>query len=75
MAKIEIKKTELVWKGKYDEDNKLKPVEKPGPYHFQIMEVVNEPWVEKGDGNKQLNIFDYYKGDEGSTLKKAGATN
>jgi len=24
MAKIEIKKTELVWKGKFDEDGKLK---------------------------------------------------
>jgi hypothetical protein len=25
MSKIEIKKTELVWRGKYDEDGKLVP--------------------------------------------------
>jgi len=32
MAKIDINKTELVWKGKYDDDGKLVPVEKPGQY-------------------------------------------
>lgn len=28
MTRIEIKKTELVWRGKYTEDGKLRPVEK-----------------------------------------------
>ncbi|WP_456407069.1 site-specific DNA-methyltransferase [Caldithrix abyssi] len=70
MAKIEIKKTELVWKGKYDEDGRLKPVEKPGPYPFQIVEVVNQPRVEKDARDKQLSIFDYYKGDEGESFEE-----
>ncbi|APF17525.1 DNA methylase N-4/N-6 domain protein [Caldithrix abyssi DSM 13497] len=70
MAKIEIKKTELVWKGKYDEAGRLKPVEKPGPYPFQIVEVVNQPRVEKGAGHTQLSIFDYYKGDEGESFEE-----
>ena len=48
MSKIEIKKTELVWRGKYDEEGKLVPVEKPGPYPFQIVESINEPRIEKG---------------------------
>ena len=39
MSKIEIKKTELVWKDKYDEEGRLKSVEKPGPNPFQIVEV------------------------------------
>jgi adenine-specific DNA-methyltransferase len=37
MSKISIKKTKLVWKGKYDEDGKLIPVEKPGSYPFKIV--------------------------------------
>ncbi|MCH7658125.1 MAG: hypothetical protein IIB05_07375 [Bacteroidetes bacterium] len=36
MAKIDIKRTELVWKGKYDEDGKLIPVDRPDyPYSTQ----------------------------------------
>jgi len=30
MAKIDIKRTELVWKGKYDEGGKLIPIDRPG---------------------------------------------
>ena len=69
MGKIEIKKTELVWRGKYDDEGKLVPVEKPGPYPFQIVESINEPRIEKGDANKQETLFDYWKGDEGSTFE------
>ncbi|NUN08323.1 MAG: site-specific DNA-methyltransferase [Ignavibacteriaceae bacterium] len=70
MSKIEIKKTELVWRGKYDDEGKLVPVEKPGPFPFQIVESINEPRVEKGDEvPKQTTLFDTWKGDEGSTFE------
>ena len=70
MSKIEIKKTELVWRGKYDEEGKLVPVEKPGPFPFQIVESINDPRVEKGDeAPKQTTLFDTWKGDEGSTFE------
>jgi len=70
MSKIEIKKTELVWRGKYDEEGKLVPREKPGPYPFQIVESINEPRIEKGDeAAKQGTLFDTWKGDEGSTFE------
>ena len=54
MSKIEIKKTELVWRGKYDDEGKLVPVEKPGPYPFQIVESINEPRIEKRDDAAML---------------------
>lgn len=69
MSKIEIKKTELVWRGKYDDEGKLVPVEKPGPYPFQIVESINEPRVEKGEPSPQGTLFDVWKGDEGSTFE------
>jgi hypothetical protein len=53
MSKIEIKKTELVWKGKYDDDGKLVPVEKPGPYPFQIIFALYNDF--EGDFVKLLN--------------------
>lgn len=71
MSKIEIKKTELVWPGKYDDEGRLVPVEKPGPYPFQIVEVINEPRIEKGsDSAKQQSLFDYWKADEGNTFEE-----
>jgi len=69
MAKIEIKKTELVWRGKYTEDGKLKPVEKPGPYPFQIVEVINAPRIGKKEP-EQFTLFDYYRGEEGNTFEE-----
>jgi len=69
MAKMEIKKTELVWRGKYTEDGKLKPVEKPGPYPFQIVEVINAPRIGKKEP-EQFSLFDYYKGEEGDTFEE-----
>ena len=69
MSKIEIKKTELVWKGKYDEDGRLKPVEKPGPYPFQIVEVVNQPRIGKVKKNDQW-LFELWKGNEGNTFEE-----
>ncbi|MCZ2459844.1 MAG: site-specific DNA-methyltransferase [Chitinophagales bacterium] len=70
MSKIEIKKTELVWRGKYDDEGKLVPVEKPGPFPFQIVESINEPRIEKGNEiARQSSLFDIWKGDEGSTFE------
>lgn len=70
MSKIEIKKTELVWRGKYDDEGKLVPVEKPGPFPFQIVESINDPRIEKGEPQAtQSSLFDYWKGDEGSTFE------
>ncbi|MBM3435307.1 MAG: site-specific DNA-methyltransferase, partial [Bacteroidetes bacterium] len=48
----------------------LVPVEKPGPFPFQIVESINDPRVEKGDEvPKQTTLFDTWKGDEGSTFE------
>lgn len=49
MSKIEIKKTEPVWWGKYDYKGKLVPVENPGPCPFQVLESINESRVKKGN--------------------------
>lgn len=68
MAKIDVKKTELVWLGKYDDQGNLKPVEKPGPYPFQIVEVVNKPRT--GKEEPQPNLFELWKGDEGDTFEE-----
>jgi len=73
MAKIDIKKSELVWLGKYREDSKLNPVEKPGPYPFQIVESINVPRVERPAS--QLVLFDTWKGNEGSTFEEGWKTN
>lgn len=69
MSKIEIKKTELIWKGKYDDEGKLVPVEKPGPYPFQIIEVVNQPRSGNEEMVKEPSLFEYYKGNEGDTFE------
>ncbi len=68
MPKININKTELVWLGKYDEEGKLRPVEKPGPYPFQIVEVINKPRT--GKEKPQQSLFEYWKGDEGDTFEE-----
>jgi len=67
MPKIDINKVELVWKGKYDEDGKLRPVEKPGPYPFQIVEVVNKPRT--GKEKPQRTLFEIWGGEEGETVE------
>jgi len=69
MGKVDIKRTELVWKGKYDDEGKLIPVEKPGPYPFQIVEVVNSPRIGQSDNAVQSTLFDTWKGNEGATFE------
>lgn len=67
MPKIDINKAELVWKGKYDEDGKLRPVEKPGPYPFQVVEAVNKPRT--GKEKPQQTLFEIWDGEEGETFE------
>jgi hypothetical protein len=56
MPKIDIRKTELVWLDKYDDDGKLRPVERPGPYLLQVVEVINSPGSAK---SKLLNNWGF----------------
>lgn len=68
MAKIEITRTELVWPGKYDEEGRL--VEPPRvSLPFQVIETVNESRATR-EAKKNLTLFDYYEGDEGSTFEE-----
>lgn len=69
MTKIDVKRTELVWKGKYDDNGKLFPVDRPGPYPFQIVEVVNTPRIGHTDNAIQSSLFDIWKGNEGATFE------
>jgi len=68
MPKIDVKGTELIWNGKYGEDGKLKPVEKPGPYPFQIVEAINKPRT--GKEEPQPFLFELWKGEEGDTFEE-----
>lgn len=68
MGKVDIKRTELVWKGKYDDEGKLAPLEKPGPYPFQIVEVVNTPRIGQTDNIIQSSLFDTWNGSSGKTF-------
>jgi DNA modification methylase len=73
MGKLDIRRTELVWRGKYDDNGKLAPVEKPGPFPFQIVESINDPRIARAEAAasavaEQPSLFDYWKGDEGSTF-------
>ena len=68
MPKIDIKKTELVWLGKYNDNGELNPIEKPGPYPFQIVEVINKPRT--GREKQTPTLFELWKGDEGDTFEE-----
>ena len=71
MAKMDIKKTELVWKGKYDDEGRLRPVEKPGPYPFQIVEAVTEPRIGKEiKPGEELELFNYWKGEQATSFEE-----
>ena len=65
---MNITKTELVWLGKYNENGELNPVEKPGPYPFQIVEVINKPRT--GKEEETPTLFEIYEGKEGNTFEE-----
>jgi DNA modification methylase len=68
MPKIDITKTELVWLGKYNDNGELNPIEKPGPYPFQIVEVINKPRT--GREEQSPTLFELWRGDEGDTFEE-----
>jgi DNA modification methylase len=70
MAKIDIRKTELVWPGKYNEDGTLKEVPRVS-LPFQVIETVNESRAtrEVKKAGVQGGLFDVYEGKEGDTFE------
>jgi DNA modification methylase len=68
MPKIDITKTELVWLGKYNDNGELNPIGKPGPYPFQIVEVINKPRT--GREEQSPTLFELWRGDEGDTFEE-----
>jgi len=59
VSKVDIKKTELVWFGKYNEEGVLNPVERPGPFPLQVSEIINNPKI--GRNNNQIMLYDNHK--------------
>jgi len=60
MVKIDVDKTELVWPGKYDENGKLRQVDKI-ELPFQVIETIN---TSRADREKEKNLakslYEYY---------------
>ena len=72
MSKIGITKTELVWPGKYDNDETLKEVPRVN-LPFQIVETINEsPATRETKKKLQLTLFDVYEARKAKHLRKAG---
>ena len=70
MQKIDSKKTELFWQGKYNDDGTLREVPQVN-LPFQIIETVNE---RRGAHNgrkepEQRTLFDIYEANEGDTFE------
>ena len=70
MVKIDIKKTELVWPGKYDEDGKLKEVDKIN-LPFQVIESIN---TSRADRDKEKNVgrslYDFFDEKQPDTFEE-----
>jgi len=69
LAKIDVTRTELVWPGKYNEDGTRKEVPRVN-LPFQVIETVNESRATRVAKQGQQTIYDYYKGEEGSTFEE-----
>ncbi len=69
MAGFEIKKTELVWPGKYDEQGRLREVDRV-TLPFQVIESINQsrPDMAAASKPKQRTLFDMWEGKEGATF-------
>jgi adenine-specific DNA-methyltransferase len=70
MTRVDVRNTELIWPTKYDENGKLAPIERPGPYPFQIVELINAPRIGRKGKHEQLTLYDIWKGEEGSTFEE-----
>lgn len=70
MAGFEIKRTELVWPGKYDESGKRREVERVN-LPFQVIERVNESRATREAAKERgATLFDVWEGDEGETFEE-----
>jgi adenine specific DNA methylase Mod len=71
MSSIEIKKTELVWPGKYDDQGRLRDVERVR-LPFQVIETINESRAAREAALKprQPTLFDIWEAKEGDTFEE-----
>jgi adenine-specific DNA-methyltransferase len=70
VSKIEIKKTELVWPGKYNEDWTRREVPRVN-LPFQVIETINESRsTREAKSGPQPALFDIYRGTEGETFEE-----
>jgi adenine-specific DNA-methyltransferase len=69
MGKINIKNTELVWPDKYDEEGKIRPIDRSGPYPFQIVENINSPRIGTPRKHEQMTLYDTWKGGKAETFE------
>jgi len=70
MVKIDVEKTELVWPGKYDENGKLKEVDRIS-LPFQIIETVNTSRTEREKRKKVgRSLYDFFEPEEGETVEE-----
>jgi len=68
MAKIDIRKTELVWPGKYNEDGTLAEVPRVS-YPFQVIETIKESRATRRARSTQTGLlFETWEGKEGDTV-------
>jgi DNA modification methylase len=67
---FEITKPELLWPGKYDEAGELREQTRV-PLPFQVIERVNESRATReAEKQRELTLFDVWKGDEGETFEE-----
>ena len=68
---VRVKKTEVVWPGKYNEDGTLRETPRVS-LPFQVVETVNESRAtrEAQKGHTQESLFDVYEGNEGETFEE-----
>ncbi|HUY01192.1 MAG TPA: site-specific DNA-methyltransferase [Candidatus Deferrimicrobium sp.] len=58
MDKNKLKGTELIWRGKYDEEGNIKSLEMLESYPLQLMELIDTPRIVSGSGgSKSLTEF------------------
>lgn len=70
MAKIDIKRTELIWPGKYNDDGAPKDIPRVS-LPFQVIETVNESRATREAQKlpRQHTLFDVYEGKEGDSYE------
>jgi adenine-specific DNA-methyltransferase len=71
MARIEVTRMELVWPGKYDEDGRIREVER-ARLPFQVIERIKESRATREANRlpKQSSLFDIYEAKEGDSFEE-----